>query len=418
MKIYASGEQLQTNAAKNAQLIFDSINNHSKSLRHLNLEIHGNPETSYAEFQAHENIATFLENNGAAVTRHAFGLQTSFLAEYGKGGRVVTFCAEYDALPDIGHGCGHNLIAVSSIAAFLGIVAVLQKFPLAGRVRLVGCPAEEGGGGKIDLIRAGAFAEVDAALMMHPTPPVNQFLTEVAGISYGTCLSTCAFEATFSGKAAHAAAMPWDGINALDAATLSYAAVGMLRQHIKPSDRINIIMPEGGIAQNIIPDKSRVGYNVRSEKVSDMEALRVRVENCFKGAATATGCTLDLKRVMETYKEIRPNEALCTEFSRYMKGLGQDFVCDLQRRYLSAFSTDMGNVSYEVPSFHGNFSIPVESGAALHTESFKDAAETTAAHDLAMGVAKGMAAAGLKVIIDDLFAKQVKDDFEQDKMLR
>lgn len=237
---------------------------------------------------------TFLEERGFAVTRNAFGLKTSFLAEYGQGGRVVTFCAEYDALPQIGHGCGHNLIAVSSIAAFIGAVAAMKESPGSGRVQLLGCPAEEGGGGKLKLIEAGAFSNVDAALMIHPTPPVDHSRPNIAGVSYGTCLSACGMNATFFGKPSHAAAMPWAGVNALDAATLSYTAVGLLRQHIKPNDRINIILPEGGTTHNVIPERSRIRCNVRSETAAEMESLRQRVYDCFKGAAIATGCTLEL----------------------------------------------------------------------------------------------------------------------------
>lgn len=206
----------------------------------------------------------------------------------------MTFCAEYDALPQIGHGCGHNLIAVSSIAAFLGAVAAMKESFSPGRVQLLGCPAEEGGGGKLKLIEAGAFANVDAALMIHPTPPVDHSKPEIAGISYGTCLSACGVNATFTGKPAHAAAMPWAGVNALDAATLSYTAVGLLRQHILPSDRINIIMPEGGTAHNVIPERSRIRCNARSQTAARMKSLMHRIEDCFKGAATATGCAVDI----------------------------------------------------------------------------------------------------------------------------
>ena len=207
---------------------------------------------------------------------------------------MVTFCAEYDALPEIGHGCGHNLIAVSSIASFLGVVAVLKDTKTPGRVRLLGCPAEEGGAGKVKLINMGAFSDTDAALMSHPTPHFGHIPPTLAGIAYGTCLAAGGFSAHFTGKPAHAAQMPWAGVNALDAATLAYSAVGMLRQHIRPSDRINIILPEGGTAHNVIPDKSRIRCSVRSETFSEMEALRTRVENCCKGAALGTGCTVDL----------------------------------------------------------------------------------------------------------------------------
>lgn len=205
----------------------------------------------------------------------------------------MVFCAEYDALEGMGHACGHNLIAISSIAAFLGVVAALKLSKAPGRVRLLGCPAEEGGGGKIKLIEAGAFKNVDAALMLHPTPPIEN-LSGLDGISYGTCLAGSRFKVTFTGKAAHAGAMPWLGNNALDAATLSYNAVSMLRQQVMPTDRINIIIREGGLSSNIITDKATIDACTRSATLKDMLNLSARVYKCFEGAAIATACQVEI----------------------------------------------------------------------------------------------------------------------------
>ncbi|XRM41017.1 hypothetical protein ABZX51_004316 [Aspergillus tubingensis] len=403
------------------ETISQTIDTFSASLRELSLkawkillytlyfvlttvQIHQNPELCYGEHKAHDAICNYLKalgSYGITVIPKAYGLETSFLAEYGDGdGEVVDFCAEYDALPEIGHGCGHNLIAISSIASFLGLAALMERTGIPGKVRLLGTPAEEGGGGKIKLIEAGALKGTTASLMSHPTP---QFLHMPAGSA---------------GKPAHAAQMPWAGVNALDAATLAYQAVGLLRQHIRPSDRINIIIPEGGTAHNIIPDKAQIRVNVRSETLKEMNALRERVENCMKGAALATGCEVDIVPAMDPYADIRPNESLCTEFTRYMGSKGMDYYCDLQKKDIGAFSTDMGNISYEVPSFHGHFFIPTPPGTAMHTEAFRDAAKTEEAHDIAMSVGKGMAVAGLKVLTDNSFAAQVKDYFEKDKKLR
>ncbi|KAJ5580576.1 hypothetical protein N7450_006877 [Penicillium hetheringtonii] len=409
-----------------AQHISDAVDGYESDLYTINSEIQSKPELCFKEFHAHDVIVAFLEKCGLAVTKRAFGLETSFLAEYGEGGRVVTFCAEYDALPEIGHGCGHNLIAASSIAAFLGAVAAVKQSSAPGRVQLLGCPAEEG-----ELIEAGAFANVDAALMIHPTPPVDHSTPDIAGISYGTCLAACGMNAAFIGKPAHAAAMPWAGVNALDAATLSYTAIGLLRQHIKPSDRINIIMPEGGTAHNVIPEKSLIRCNVRSENASQMYSLKERVENCFKGAATATGCTLNLTEISDQMKPfVQSSPTQC-------KSRAENSCATWRKRELSSFSTDMGkepllatitdihtksiipgNVSYEVPSFHGNFCISTALGVGLHTEEFRDAAKTHESHKRAMGVGKGMAAAGLRVLLDDEFASLVKRNFEADKKTR
>jgi amidohydrolase len=237
-----------------------------------------------------------LEALGFAVESHAYGLETSFQTEYGSGGRVVVFNVEYDALPGIGHACGHNLIATASIAAFLGAVAALQADPsIKGRVRLLGTPAEEGGGGKIKLIDAGAYKGVDACLMTHPMSG-TMFATKaaVAGIAYGTSVASTKFRAMFTGKPAHAAAAPEDGINALDAAVLAYNGISMLRQQIKDGQRIQGVIIDGGEKPNIITPKAAMDLNVRGHTMKETSALQKRVLKCFEGAATATGCTIEI----------------------------------------------------------------------------------------------------------------------------
>lgn len=217
------------------------------------------------------------------------------MTEYGTGGRLVVFNCEYDALPGIGHACGHNLIATSSIASFLAVVAALKEHPIPGRVRLLGTPAEEGGGGKIKLIDAGAYAGVDACLMTHPMAPAMVPGLHTAGIPYGTSVASIKFKATFTGKPSHAAATPHEGINALDAAVLSYNGISMLRQQIRPSERIQGIILEGGKVPNVITPRSLLRYNVRSDTLKDAKLLQERVLKCFEGAATATGCTVEFQ---------------------------------------------------------------------------------------------------------------------------
>ncbi|CAK39975.1 hypothetical protein M747DRAFT_285208 [Aspergillus niger ATCC 13496] len=401
------------------RIISQAIDQASAGLRELSVKIHDNPELCFKEHKAHNAICDYLEAAGVAVIRQAYGQETSFVAEYGdKDGETVDFCAEYDALPEIGHGCGHNLIAVSSIASFLGVVDVMKYTNVPGKVRLLGTPAEEGGGGKIKLIEAGALKNTTASLMSHPTLQFPHMPAGSAGVAFGSCLAATGFLAHFKGKPAHAAQMPWAGVNALDAASLAYQAVGLLRQHIRPTDRINIIIPEGGTAHNVIPDKAQIRVNVRSETLKEMNALRERVENCMKGAALATGCEVDIVSAMDPYADIRPNEGLCEEFTRYMGSKGMKYYCDLQKKDIGAFSTDMGNISYAVPSFHGHYFIPTPPGTAMHTEAFRDSAKTEEAHNITMSVGKGMAVAGLKVLTDESFAAQVKDYFEKDKKLR
>lgn len=251
-------------------------------------QIHENPELAYEEHKAHATVVSFLRNHGFEVTPHAFGLETSFVCDFGQdNGPLVAFNVEYDALPGIGHACGHNLIATGSIAAFLGTVAVMKHHSLPGRARLLGTPAEEGGGGKIKLIDAGAYKDVSACFMTHPfSTPEN--------VTFGSCMASSKFRATFTGKPAHAAAAPHEGINALDAAVLAYNGTSMLRQQIKPDQRIQGVLIEGGHRANIITPKSILDYNVRGATLKETRELHQRVVKCFEGAAIATGCEVDI----------------------------------------------------------------------------------------------------------------------------
>lgn len=257
-------------------------------------KIHDNPEVGFEEFQAHDSITQFCRDLGYKVTPHAFGVETSFLVEYGEGGRVVAFNAEYDALPDIGHACGHNLIATSSLGAFLGVAAALRESGRPGRARLIGTPAEEGGGGKLPIIEAGGYDDVDACLMVHPGPD-RIFEGAQTGAAYGTTLANVKFRAHFTGKSAHAAMAPWQGVNALDAVCLSYNGVSMLRQQIKPYERIHGIIAEGGTRPNVITARASLEFYCRSATFDEAEALKDRVVSCLDGAATATACTLSVE---------------------------------------------------------------------------------------------------------------------------
>jgi amidohydrolase len=255
------------------------------------LHIHSHPELCYEETVAHETICNFLEDNGFCVTRHAYGLSTCFEAEIGTGGQPIIYCAEYDALPVIGHACGHNLIALSSITAFVTAAKAATELGLAGRIRLLGTPAEEGGGGKIKLLDTGAFEGAAAALMSHPTS-MNR-IKEVEGYAGASGLVTVAaskLTADFFGKAAHAGATPWQGLNALDAAVGSYVNISMLRQQIKPAERIHGVITNGGDAPNIIPEKTSMVYAVRSSTAAECSDLIKRVKTCFEASAVATNC--------------------------------------------------------------------------------------------------------------------------------
>lgn len=276
-------------------------------LRELNRTIHSNPELAYKEFIAHDTISTLLEKLGFQVQRSAWGLQTSFDATIGAGDRQVIFCAEYDALPGIGHSCGHNLIATSSIAAFIGAATAMSELGIEGRLRLLGTPAEEAGGGKVDLINAGAFnppESVLAAIMAHPTPAHHVPSPDYAGTAGMKLIACEAVRVEFKGKPAHAAGEPWNGVNALDAAVSSYNNVAMLRQQIEPDDRIHGVFEVGGTVPNVIPDYTRMHWGIRSPTATRCEKLVGRVKKCFEAGASAAGCEMDTSRCVYSLTQL------------------------------------------------------------------------------------------------------------------
>lgn len=283
---------------KARELVNTRIDAANPGLREVNQAIHSHPETCYKEYFAHETLTSYLEKLGFSVKRSTYGLETSFEASLGEGGRQVVFCAEYDALPEIGHACGHNLIATASLAAFLGAAHAMVTLSIPGRLRLVGTPAEEGGGGKAKLIEAGAFnppEDIAAAIMAHAKALYlvqgdGADLTGLAGIRLA---ASHKFRTEFHGKTAHAGNSPWKGTNALDAAVAAYHNVALLRQQIQPDERIHCIIEVGGTAQNIIPDYSRLSWNVRGPTMARADALLKRVKACIEAGATATGCTLN-----------------------------------------------------------------------------------------------------------------------------
>lgn len=354
-----------------------------------------------------------LQGEGIKVSPHAYNIETSFEAEFGSGGRVLTFNAEYDALPEIGHGCGHNLIATSSLGAFLAVVDALKQSGKPGRVRLLGTPAEEDIGGKIKLIEKGAYKDVDACMMMHPTSQ-SVWPENVLGDAFDKTLAISGFSVTFRGRPAHAAIAPWEGVNALDAAVTGYTGVAALRQQIRPGERIHVIITEGGTATNIIPDKAVLKFDVRAPTLARAQALEERVRRCFKGAAEASGCGIEIE-ALGTYADLRTNLPICQAFQDAMSGLGLEVQNNISRDTTPA-STDQGNVSYECPSWHGVFGIPSE-GSFPHTEGFAKGAGTATSFDRCLLSCEGMAIAGYRFLTDDDLAKEVKKYFQDQQLL-
>ncbi|KAJ6782205.1 hypothetical protein PWT90_03710 [Aphanocladium album] len=405
-----SAQAVDPNKALN--IVQARISQANAALRRANQALHDNPELCYEEYKAHDLLSAFLEDQGFSVTRKAWGLDTCFEASFGSGGREVVICAEYDALPEIGHACGHNLIATSSLAAFLGAAQILSEFKVPGRVRVLGTPAEEGAGGKIKLIDAGAFKGASASVMSHAvTAGTLSDDQAVVGSASFNLVASLKFRVEFRGKSAHAAGAPWDGLNALDAAVATYNNVSLLRQQVRTDERIHGVFEDGGTVPNVIPDYSRMNWYIRSTTTERGEKLRKRVEACVEAGALATNCTFDYIRA-DDYRHVVGNKTVCETYSKIMGLLGHK-VLAMQEKPLVA-STDMGNVSHEVPSMHGAFCIPTPDGGPLHTKSFAAAAATEEAHNAAVECGKGMALVAFSILNDDELAAQMQRDFERD----
>jgi amidohydrolase len=299
--------------------------------------LHANPELAYEEFKAAERLTAILERHGFAVARGMAGLATAFTGHAGSGKPRIAFLAEYDALPGLGHACGHNIIGTASLGAALAVKAILA--PGAGEVLLVGCPAEEKGGGKIPLVEAGVFAGTDAAMLVHPS---NR--TEMVKLALG--MREIVVE--YFGKATHAAASPDQGINALDAVVLAYTGIGALRQQVRSDARIHGIITHGGQAPNIIPEYAAARFYVRALDLAYLEELTPRVVRCFEAAAQATGCRVQVAFPSPTYQPYKPVYTLAGLFQRNLESLGEAVDQGPVDKELG--STDVGNVSQAVPT--------------------------------------------------------------------
>ncbi len=351
----------------------------SEELRALSMDIHAHPELNFEEVHAHEVLTGTLERHGFRVERGAYGMPTAFRAEAGSGGPVVAVLCEYDALPGIGHACGHNLIAASGIAAGLALREALAAAGADGTVVVLGSPAEEGGGGKVIMVDRGAFAGVDAAMMLHPAPEDGVWPNIIA---------VRRLMVTFHGRAAHAAAFPHEGLNALDALVLGYNALAMLRQQLTPDVRVHGMLTHGGVRPNIIPDRAAADFIVRAQDQAALDTVCPRVLACFEGAAVATGCRLEVEWGGQPYADLRTNDPLAEAYVANARALGRTLP-GREAGMKNPGSTDMGNVSYVVPSIHPMFGIRTEAGN--HTPEFTAAAGTPQAHQEMLTAATALA---------------------------
>ena len=381
-------------AAARKKRISERVDARAQALDRLALEIHARPELAFEERFASSSLADYLESEKISVQRAAGGVETAFVAEAGSGGPVVAILGEYDALPGIGHGCGHNLMGTAAVGAFLALRDTLDG--IRGRVRIIGCPAEERGNGKVLLMKRGVFEDVDAALMYHPgdRDEIDPLMLAMVNL-----------DVELLGKAAHAAAEPYDGVNALDGLMLGWNAMSALRLLIRSDSRIHGIITDGGKAPNIIPDRAAARLMVRSPDNTYLADLRRRVLACFEGAAVATGAELrpmwsDVCEVVST------NRPLAEAFAENVRSLGR--TMQPRRPSDTHGSTDMGNVTTVIPGIHPFLSI-TEGPVPGHSIAFTEAARTPRALETMHVAAKALAMTALEVLTEPALLKRARE---------
>ncbi|HVE76488.1 MAG TPA: M20 family metallopeptidase, partial [Actinomycetota bacterium] len=356
-------------------------------------------ELAYEEVRSAELLCELLEGNGMTVERSAHGLKTAFRATAGTSGPHVIICAEYDALPEIGHACGHNIIGTASIGAAIALSELAGD--LGVRVTILGTPAEESGGGKIDLLKAGAFDGADLAMMVHPAPlEVVDFPT----------LAWADVKINYHGRESHASAFPQRGLNALDAVVSSYQAVAQLRQHIAQSERIHGIITHGGDAPNIVPKLCSARYFIRAANLDDLDVLKSRVLKCFEAGAVGSGCELEVHWVGNNYDVVMMNPTVGALYENNLQTLGRTAIprAVVER---AAGSTDMGNVSQVLPAIHPMISI--DSMPAVNHQADFAAATVQPAGDKAIAdAATAMAWTVIDLAADDAAIERMKQEFE------
>lgn len=361
-------------------------------LLELSHQIHRAPEVAFEEYQATDLISSILREHRSEVEIGICGLPTALRASAGDSRPRVAVLAEYDALPELGHACGHNLIAAISVGAYLAAATVLDATRLEGSISLIGSPAEEGGGGKAILIERGAFASIDAALMVHPAnfdAPAHRWLGRRQ------------VRVTYTGLPAHAAAAPHQGRNALDAAVLAYTGVSQLRQHILPQERIHGILLTGGVKPNVVPSQASSVYYLRSSSPTGLESLSRRAESIFVGSARSTGTDVELLWDETPIQlPMNHNDQLSSRYAVHMSARGRTVLPrgTVPTEYFIA-STDMGNVSWKVPSIHPTVGIAPLS-VPLHTPAFAQAAISAVADDAIVDAAFSLAATALDFLAD------------------
>ena len=385
------------NIDKMKESLIEEVENQSESLKEIARKIHSNPELGFHEEQAAKLLTGYLKENDFNVELGICRLPTAFKAVYGNSKPEIAILAEYDSLPEIGHACGHNIIATAAVGA--GVAARRAVDEYGGSVLVIGTPAEELYGGKIVMLERDAFDDLDAAMMVHPGT------TDTATTEALACHT---LDVEFIGKSAHAAARPEEGINALEALLLSFAAINSLRQHIRRTSRIHGVVTNGGEAANIVPAYSSGNFIVRAADDVYLKELEERVLDCFRGAAKATGAEMRYKWDDVCYSPMRNNLTLAGLFAANMKILGRNTSISEPER--SFGSTDMGNVSQIVPAIHGIVSI-ADKNVLVHSPEFADAAISDRGIEGMIDGAKAMAMTVADILSNSDIQTAIKEEF-------
>jgi amidohydrolase len=378
--------------------VIKEIEVHQDQLRQLSRKIHSNPEPGFHEVKAAGWLTHYLEENGFSIEPGICKLPTAFRGSYGKGKPAIAILAEYDALPKLGHACGHNLIAGSAVGAAVASKPAINQF--GGSVLVIGTPAEELYGGKIIMAERGAFDNVDIAMMVHP---------EVYDVATTQALACLGLDVEFLGKAAHAAANPEAGINALEAMLQSFTAINSLRQHIKSTARLHGIITDGGEAANIVPAHSAGTFIVRAEDDAYLDELKEKVLDCFVGAATATGARLEYQWGKVRYAPLRNNLTLARLFQKNMQSLGRKMPLSNPTKAFG--STDMGNVSQLVPTIHPHFAIAPKE-VPIHSPEFARAAASETGIKGMLDGAKALAMTVVDLVANPEIVARIKQEFK------
>jgi amidohydrolase len=350
----------------------DAVNRRRGDLVQLSHSIHAEPELAFQERRSCAKTQALVAERGFEITAAPGGLETAFRADYGSGPLVVGICAEYDALPGLGHACGHNIIAAAAVGTALALAEVADELGLT--VVLIGTPAEEAGGGKVLLLNAGTFDDIAATVMLHPGP------LDIAA-ARSLALSQVAVE--YLGREAHAAVAPYLGINAVDAITVAQVAIGLLRQQMAPGQMAHGIVTDGGQATNVIPARAEMHYTMRANDAASLSDLERRMADCFLAGAVASGCDYQVSETEPAYHELTPDRWLAETFRAEMVRVGRNPVPADIEAALPLGSTDMGNVTQVMPGIHPIVGIDA-GGASVHQPAFATAAAGPSA-DAAVG---------------------------------